>query len=93
MEELSNYKFALSPNENGIDCHRTWECLYLDVIPIVEKNNVIDNFIELPILIINDYNIITKEFLEKKYVEFKNKIFNYNKLDINYWKKIIKNNI
>ncbi len=29
------YSFWLSPRGNGIDCHRTWEALYLDVIPIV----------------------------------------------------------
>ena len=90
MEELSSYKFALSPKGNGVDCHRTWECLYLGVIPIVEKSNVINNFIELPILIIENYDIITKQFLEEEYSKFKNKKFNYDKLDINYWKKLIK---
>ncbi|CAF4378106.1 unnamed protein product, partial [Adineta steineri] len=29
------YPFWLSPRGNGLDCHRTWEALYLDTIPIV----------------------------------------------------------
>jgi len=91
MEELSSYKFALSPKGNGIDCHRTWECLYLGVIPIVEKSIVMNNFIELPILIVDNYDIITKQFLEEKYIEFQNKKYNYDKLNINYWKKNIYN--
>jgi hypothetical protein len=29
------YPLWLSPRGNGLDCHRTWEALYLDAIPIV----------------------------------------------------------
>jgi hypothetical protein len=32
---LSSHKFAICPEGNGIDCHRTWECYYLGVIPIL----------------------------------------------------------
>jgi hypothetical protein len=29
-----NYKYAICPEGNGIDCHRVWECLYTNTIPI-----------------------------------------------------------
>ena len=32
---LNQYMFVASPEGNGIDCHRTWEALYLGTIPIV----------------------------------------------------------
>ena len=35
---LSKYMFVASPAGNGLDCHRTWEAMYLGVIPIVEDN-------------------------------------------------------
>jgi hypothetical protein len=39
LQALSTYKFAICPIGNGIDCHRTWECYYLGVIPILIENN------------------------------------------------------
>jgi hypothetical protein len=88
IEELSKYKFAISPEGNGIDCHRTWECLYLGVIPIVIESNEMLYFNDLPILFVKSYDIITKEYLEKTYSNFyKDKVFNLEKLNISYWKK------
>ena len=37
-ELLSNSKFVISPPGNGIDCHRTWESMFLGAIPIVKKS-------------------------------------------------------
>lgn len=37
-QELGSSKLTVSPPGFGIDCHRTWEALYLGVTPIVEKN-------------------------------------------------------
>ena len=34
LQELINYKYAICPIGNGFDCHRTWECIYLGIIPI-----------------------------------------------------------
>lgn len=33
--ELAAHKYAICPRGNGLDTHRFWECLYLDVIPII----------------------------------------------------------
>ena len=94
ISELSNYKFAISPEGNGIDCHRTWECLYLGVIPIVKKSIPMSFFCELPILVIDDFNIITHNYLNEIYDKnFNKKKFNLEKLNIDYWKKIFQNNI
>lgn len=89
LNNLSKYKFSISPPGNGIDCHRTWESLYLGVIPIVENHVHNLQFQDLPILIINDWNNINKEYLEKIYQEFKNKKFNLEKLNLKYWEKEI----
>ena len=85
INDLSSYKFAISPQGNGVDCHRTWECLYLGVIPIVENSISMSFFQELPILFVDNYDIITEDFLHKKYNEFSNKKFNLEKLNIKYW--------
>ena len=89
MKDLSSYKFALSPQGNGVDCHRTWECLYLGVIPIVENSIPMSFFKELPILFVDNYDIITEDFLHEKYNEFSNKKFNLEKLNLIYWENKI----
>jgi hypothetical protein len=35
---LLNSQFIISPPGNGIDCHRTWEAMFLGAIPIVKKS-------------------------------------------------------
>lgn len=86
IEELSEYKFAISPNGNGVDCVRTWECLYLGVIPIVLKSCCMSFFEELPILFVDNYDCINEAYLLEEYNKFQNKTFVLEKLDINYWK-------
>src|SRR5207237_409730 len=39
-ERNRQYPYWLSPRGGGIDCHRTWEALYLDIIPIVWNNSL-----------------------------------------------------
>jgi hypothetical protein len=38
INNICNHFYTLSPEGNGIDCHRTWECLYLNRVPIVTRN-------------------------------------------------------
>lgn len=87
MKELASYKFAISPEGNGIDCHRTWECLYLGVIPIVKNSNPMSYFKELPILFVDDYSCINNDFLNKTYEAYKKTSFNLEKLNIDYYRK------
>ena len=42
LQELSKYQFAICPEGHGPDCHRIYECLYLNVIPIMIRNNLTD---------------------------------------------------
>lgn len=84
--ELPNYKFIISPEGNGIDCHRHYEALMAGCIPIIEDNSIIkEKYGNVPILYTRDYSEITKEYLEKIYDEYLDKKFNFSKLFINYW--------
>jgi hypothetical protein len=38
LETLASYKYAICPPGNGVDCHRIWECIYLNVIPIMLRS-------------------------------------------------------
>jgi hypothetical protein len=86
----SKYAFVISPHGNGYDCHRTWEALVLGNIPIVKTSGLDSLFTDLPILIVNEWNDINQELLNNTILKFKNSNFNYNKLLLSYWIKIIK---
>jgi len=86
-----NYSFVLSPFGCGMDCHRTWEALCLGCIPIVKAPNFTKLFEDLPVLIVNDWSEVTRELLDKTIEDFKEKLFDYNKLQLKYWVNQIKN--
>jgi len=83
--DLAKHKFILSPRGNGLDCFRTWEALLMGCYPIVISSTLDPLFSDLPVVIINDWQEITEEFLEKKYLEMVNKKYNWNKLYMPYW--------
>lgn len=88
-EKIAGYKFVASPEGNGIDCHRTWESMYLKSVPILIRN-VTTSFFEkigLPVLLINTWDEIAgmdESFLENKYKELESKLSS-PALYMNYW--------
>lgn len=54
--DMSKSYFCISPEGNGIDCHRTWESLYVRTIPIVTKSNITDTHKDMPIIVLNDWS-------------------------------------
>jgi hypothetical protein len=51
----SQYPLVLSTEGNGLDCHRTWELLYLGCI-VVTKTSPLDPLYEgLPVIIVDDW--------------------------------------
>ena len=68
IKNLSDYKFTLSPEGNGIDCHRTWEALYLKVIPIVDRNAVTEFYSKyFPMVLVDKWEEFKLEDLEGVY--------------------------
>jgi hypothetical protein len=83
---LPSYKFIISPEGNGIDCHRHYETLLAGCIPIIEYNNKIqDKYKGLPILYTTDYSEITLEYLEQKYNEMKDIKYDFSSLFLSYY--------
>lgn len=65
---LPSYKFIISPEGNGIDCHRHYEALMAGCIPIVEHHEGIEEkYKGCPILYTTNYSEITEEYLENVY--------------------------
>lgn len=122
LQEMAEYKFALSPRGWGPDCYRTWEALYVGTIPIVrrcqfdtlivrdiylgdidqpdftESYNLLPRssrsqldslYQDLPVLVIDDWQELTEEFLENKYREITSKSYDVRKLYMEYWQEKI----
>ena len=77
--------FVLSPFGNGFDCHRTWETLLLGSIPIVKSPQFEKMFEGLPVLMVERWEDITLELLEKTQKEFADKEWKWEKLSLSYW--------
>lgn len=89
--KILEHAFILSPPGNGIDCHRTWEILYLRRIPILKRFGKTEElYADLPVVFINDYEEINFDFLNTKLDDIKSKKFNFEKLKFNYWEKLVK---
>ena len=94
-KKLINYMFVACPEGNGIDTHRFWEALYLNVIPVTTNKNFYSQFENLPILAINkweDLGSFSEDDLNLFYQKNKHKFKLIKYIWIDYWKKHIDGN-
>ena len=72
-ENYASHKFVISTFGNGLDCHRTWEILFLGGIVITKSSSLDPLFKNLPVVLINDWDEVivngNLEKWEKKYSE------------------------
>jgi len=75
--DLKQSKYSLSPEGTGIDCHRIYESLYYDTIPIL-KTSLMDHFYKtLPVIIVNSWEEVTEKFLINNYDMYYNKLIDW----------------
>ncbi len=67
LREVARSHFILSPNGNGIDCHKHWEAFYLNTVPVVTNSMNIQHHKHLPFLILKEW----KDFKESDVSEAK----------------------
>lgn len=91
---IPQYKFVFSPEGNGIDCHRHYEALIAGTIPIIEHNDIIkEKYKGCPILYTTDYSECTHEFLEQKYTEMLDQIWDFSPLFLSNYLPELQNQI
>lgn len=79
LNELAEHRYAFCPIGNGVDTHRFWECIYLNVIPICNDNTFTKMLKKdySQTILVDDWNYFQ---LPKDYVIPKNKypsMYNY----------------
>lgn len=82
--ELKKHKYAICPRGNGLDTHRLWECFYLDVIPIMLKEDSV-NIDNLPIIYLDKWTDLDISKLDNlnKFTDI-----NFSKITMSYYNKI-----
>ena len=68
LGHLAAHHYCVCPRGNGIDTHRLWECVYLGVIPIVERTTHVELWARagVPLLIVEDWSDVTAELLRSE---------------------------
>jgi len=92
-KEKGKFAFCISPHGCGLDCFRTWESLLLGNIVIVKSSPLDPLYKELPVVIVNDWNDITRKNLDRWAKQYGDALTNSNyrkKLTTRYWIQKIK---
>jgi len=90
LDDVHSHLFVLAHEGNGIDCHRPWEAIYLNTIPIVQRSVLTEYFSNfLPMLIMDNFEDITEDYLIAKHKEITQKEYSFDLLKFSYWKNLI----
>ncbi|MBI5078293.1 MAG: hypothetical protein HZB11_02955 [Candidatus Yonathbacteria bacterium] len=92
---LATYKFVASPPGSCVEGHRTWDALYLGVVPVVKSSVTIDYFEKLgiPLWLVKDWHDLdglSEKDIENKFENIK-KGSNQALLYMDYWTDKIRN--
>lgn len=85
-QSLAESYFVISPPGNGIDCHRTWEAMYHNCVPVLEDNYNLFKHIRLPSLSVknvDDFLSLSHVQMHELYREIQHGI--YPALYMDYW--------
>lgn len=89
----SSCMFIASPAGNGLDCHRTWEAMYLGAVPLVEDNKMNRAFSDLglPMICVKDWNDFASKTAEELEDIYKSTTVKADcaALWLDFWKKKI----
>lgn len=92
LKNIKNHKFVICPIGNAIDCHRNWEVIYLNRVPVMKRNTYLEIlFKNLPVLFVDDFSDISEDILQENDHLYQNALnLDIKQFDINYvFKSII----
>lgn len=85
LRRIKSHKFVLSPEGNGLDCHRTWETLAMGRIPIlINKGSLKRLYKDLPVLFIQNWEDIGKIDLNSEFDRLRTTKTDF--LNMDYWR-------
>ncbi|KAJ3108494.1 hypothetical protein HK100_003428 [Physocladia obscura] len=82
---MAESRFVISPPGLGLDCYRTYESIFMNVIPVVVKSSLDSIYDKLPVLILDRWEDLTIELMEETEKNFTTMKFDFRKLYVDYW--------
>lgn len=86
FKNILTHKFIMNPWGNCFDNHRMWEAFYLGCIPITKRCIFTSFYEDFPICLIDSWDEVTEDFLNKEYERINKLEFNKDKLKFFYWR-------
>ena len=77
-------KYTLSPQGCGIDCHRIYESIYFNSIPILKKTPMDNYYKRLPVIIVEEWSEVTETFLTENYEIHYNNLLKWKRDNIDW---------
>jgi hypothetical protein len=90
LSGIADHFYVLSPEGNGIDCHRTWEALYMNRVPILIRNANTRMYEDLPVLLVDDWSAVTEERLRDARDRFLEADYDFDKLKFAFWRSLVR---
>jgi hypothetical protein len=93
LKALAGYRFVVSPPGGGTDCHRTWEAMYLRVVPVVRRCYLTEFYrnLGLPMILVDTWTeLLTwdEDYLDRQYRDLSS-LFDSPALWHEYWENLI----
>ena len=90
LRDLSNSAYCISPPGNGLDCHRTWEAMYVGCVPIVLRSVMSEAlYANLPVLLVDDYDEVNEVVLREGLSRFPEAAFTRAALFFEFYREAI----
>jgi len=88
LGDMASCRWCVSPPGNSFDAHRTWEALYLGVVPIVTRTRPTEMLHSgLPVILVDDLGAIDRAFIAREQAALESRSFEFEKLTMRYWYK------
>jgi hypothetical protein len=90
--KMASHQFAICPPGNGIDCHRTWEALYLGTIPVLLRSVFTETLQKsVPCILLDSWDAFSVEACKEQYENIRSQYEGWtNKLKFSYYEAQIK---
>lgn len=87
MKKMLDYRFIISPDGAGVDCHRTYESFFLKRIPIIREEYPLKRLYgDMPVIYVNNDWLNLKNIDFEKVYDMMKGQFNPHFLTQEYWR-------